>query len=298
MAGVNAMGELAHELESLIGRIELGLASADEGARAVAQEALDELARMREATASGRPAAGAPALVARIHSVAAGESPAPPAPPAVAPACRPQRLRRSRPSVLRSPPRQCRRNRARVAADGRVAGAARGAAGARGAADARASGDDRASGDVALRRCQSCRRRRYLRFPGSERRAGRYRNSDQSRCVRRSAIAAGRARGACPARGTAGTDDAGGASGTDGICGTDGSAGADHLRAERGRDRAASRAATAGRGADCCVTDRRGTAGATGTAAARTRARGRRSRPRGDGARQRRTARPAAQQRR
>ena len=85
MAGVAAMGELAHELESLIGRIELGLASADEGARAVAQEALDELARMREATASGRPADGAPALIARIQSVAAAESPLPPASPAPPP---------------------------------------------------------------------------------------------------------------------------------------------------------------------------------------------------------------------
>ena len=56
MAGIDAMGELAHELESLIGRIEIGLASADEAARGVAQEALDELARMREAIASGRSA--------------------------------------------------------------------------------------------------------------------------------------------------------------------------------------------------------------------------------------------------
>jgi chemosensory pili system protein ChpA (sensor histidine kinase/response regulator) len=77
MAGIEAMGELAHELESLVGRIEVGLASSDEAARGVAQEALDELARMREATVSGRPAARAPALIARIQSVAAGEAPAP-----------------------------------------------------------------------------------------------------------------------------------------------------------------------------------------------------------------------------
>jgi len=76
MAGIDAMGELAHELESLIGRIEIGLASADEAARGVAQEALDELARMREATASGRLAASVPGLIARIQSVAAGEAPA------------------------------------------------------------------------------------------------------------------------------------------------------------------------------------------------------------------------------
>jgi chemosensory pili system protein ChpA (sensor histidine kinase/response regulator) len=80
MAGIDAMGELAHELESLVGRIEIGLASADESARVVAQEALDELSRMREATASGRPASHVPALIARIRSVAVGETPAPLAP--------------------------------------------------------------------------------------------------------------------------------------------------------------------------------------------------------------------------
>ncbi len=76
MAGIDAMGELAHELESLVGRIEIGRASADESApRAVvsARKLLDELARMREATASGRPASHVPALIARIRSVAAGE---------------------------------------------------------------------------------------------------------------------------------------------------------------------------------------------------------------------------------
>jgi chemosensory pili system protein ChpA (sensor histidine kinase/response regulator) len=85
MAGIDAMGELAHELESLVGRIEIGVASADDAARGVAQEALDELARMREATASGRPAARAPALIARIHSVASGESPVPVAPAPIVP---------------------------------------------------------------------------------------------------------------------------------------------------------------------------------------------------------------------
>ena len=84
MAGIHAMGELAHELESLIGRIEIGLASADEAARGVAQEALDELARMREAIASGRSAASVPGLIARIQSVAAGEAPVPAAAPMAA----------------------------------------------------------------------------------------------------------------------------------------------------------------------------------------------------------------------
>ena len=72
MAGILAMGELAHELESLITRIESGLSNADELARGVAQQALDELSRMREAIAQGRAAAGAPELIERIHAIAAG----------------------------------------------------------------------------------------------------------------------------------------------------------------------------------------------------------------------------------
>jgi chemosensory pili system protein ChpA (sensor histidine kinase/response regulator) len=87
MAGIRAMGELAHELESLITRIESGLSNADELARAVAQQALDELSRMREAIAQGRAAAGAPELIERIHAIAAGGTPeSAPSDAAVAPA--------------------------------------------------------------------------------------------------------------------------------------------------------------------------------------------------------------------
>ena len=71
MAGIVAMGELSHELESLITRIEIGLATADESARNLAQQALDELSKMRDAIAERRPAASAPALIARIQSAAA-----------------------------------------------------------------------------------------------------------------------------------------------------------------------------------------------------------------------------------
>ena len=74
MAGLAAMGDLAHELESLIIQITLGHASSDARARAVAQQALDELARMREAIAAGRGIAGATALVQRIHAVASGQA--------------------------------------------------------------------------------------------------------------------------------------------------------------------------------------------------------------------------------
>jgi chemosensory pili system protein ChpA (sensor histidine kinase/response regulator) len=75
MAGIVAMGELAHELESLITRIESGLSNADELAREVAQQALDELSRMREAIAQGRAAVSAPELIDSIHAIAAGGAP-------------------------------------------------------------------------------------------------------------------------------------------------------------------------------------------------------------------------------
>ena len=87
MAGVSAMGDLSHELESLILQIGNGTAAGDERARAVAQEAVDELARMREQVAGGRAVAPASALIASLQAVARGAEPAPHAvvaPPVVA----------------------------------------------------------------------------------------------------------------------------------------------------------------------------------------------------------------------
>ncbi|HEV7986513.1 MAG TPA: Hpt domain-containing protein [Steroidobacteraceae bacterium] len=75
MAGIVAMGELSHELESLITRIESGLASGDEGARQLAQQALDELSKMRDEITAGRPAARVPALIARIQSASGAAQP-------------------------------------------------------------------------------------------------------------------------------------------------------------------------------------------------------------------------------
>jgi chemosensory pili system protein ChpA (sensor histidine kinase/response regulator) len=94
MAGVMPMGDLSHELESLVSLIDQGIAHADDRARGIAQEAIDELARMRELIAAGRPVAPATALIARIHALAGGNAPAaaqpsapaePAAPVAVAP---------------------------------------------------------------------------------------------------------------------------------------------------------------------------------------------------------------------
>jgi chemosensory pili system protein ChpA (sensor histidine kinase/response regulator) len=88
MAGLSAMGELAHELESLVSRIESGASSADEDARGAAQKAIDELARMREAIAGGRAAEQSPDLIARLRALSgAGPRPATrPAPARVTPA--------------------------------------------------------------------------------------------------------------------------------------------------------------------------------------------------------------------
>ena len=87
MAGVTAMGDLSHELESLIEQIGLGTATGDRRARAIAQEALDELARMREQVAGGRAAVPATALIDRIQAIARGAEtapePAPPPPPPI-----------------------------------------------------------------------------------------------------------------------------------------------------------------------------------------------------------------------
>ena len=94
MAGVSSMGDLSHELESLIVQIGLGTAAGDQRARAIAQEALDELARMREQVAGGRAALPANALIARIQTIARGADdvgqPAPVAPPVLAAAPEPE----------------------------------------------------------------------------------------------------------------------------------------------------------------------------------------------------------------
>ncbi|HMI36409.1 MAG TPA: Hpt domain-containing protein, partial [Steroidobacteraceae bacterium] len=111
MAGVTALGDLAHELESLIMQIGLGTAAGDERARAVAQEAVDELARMREQVASGRAAAPATALIARLQAAARGEIPTPAAaviavPPArtFAPPPPPAPVRVATPAPVSPPP--------------------------------------------------------------------------------------------------------------------------------------------------------------------------------------------------
>ena len=106
MAGITPMAELAHELESLITRIESEGGSsmrADEHARTVVQAAIDELSRMREAISAGRAPRGAPELIARIHAIgtpgAAPERAAAAAVPARAPAAPPARAAPAAPAA-------------------------------------------------------------------------------------------------------------------------------------------------------------------------------------------------------
>ena len=106
MAGVSAMGDLSHELESLILQIGNGTAAGDERARAVAQEAVDELARMREQVAGGRAAAPATALIANLQAIARGVESAPlaaAAPPA-AQAEEPALAPAAAPALVEPPP--------------------------------------------------------------------------------------------------------------------------------------------------------------------------------------------------
>ena len=70
MAGIQPLGDLSHELETLVVQIDQELVPATPETFEVLQASLDELARMRDAVASGRGLAPPHEAVARIHSVA------------------------------------------------------------------------------------------------------------------------------------------------------------------------------------------------------------------------------------
>ena len=58
MAGVSAMGDLAHEMETLVTQVEQGLVPWNDAAHGVMQAAIDELSRMRDLLSAGQPVAG------------------------------------------------------------------------------------------------------------------------------------------------------------------------------------------------------------------------------------------------
>jgi chemosensory pili system protein ChpA (sensor histidine kinase/response regulator) len=81
MAGIRAMGDLSHEVESFLALLESGAVAANESAVGVLQASLDELHRMREAANAGQKIVAARDLIERVRAVAAasttpGEAPA------------------------------------------------------------------------------------------------------------------------------------------------------------------------------------------------------------------------------
>ncbi|MDP9084813.1 MAG: Hpt domain-containing protein [Pseudomonadota bacterium] len=84
MAGIAAMGDLSHELETLVIQIDGGSVLGDDYAHAVMQASLDELARMRDLVSNGILPARAAALMSQIRdlnsSSRAAEEPAATAP--------------------------------------------------------------------------------------------------------------------------------------------------------------------------------------------------------------------------
>jgi chemosensory pili system protein ChpA (sensor histidine kinase/response regulator) len=69
MAGISAMGDLSHELETLVIQIDGGSVAGDDHAHGVMQASLDELARMRDLVSGGALPAGATALIAQIRDL-------------------------------------------------------------------------------------------------------------------------------------------------------------------------------------------------------------------------------------
>ena len=89
MAGIVAMGDLSHELETLVGQAEGGALAAGDAVFEVIQASLDQLAAMREAVVNGQGVSPAQATIARIRALtqpgAGVAAPVPVAPPAALP---------------------------------------------------------------------------------------------------------------------------------------------------------------------------------------------------------------------
>lgn len=91
MAGIRSMGDVSHELETLLGAVEHGTARLDDEAIELVQTTLDELQRMRDMASAGQRIQPARALLARIRALASSGAvqPAVPAPSAPPPAVTP-----------------------------------------------------------------------------------------------------------------------------------------------------------------------------------------------------------------
>jgi chemosensory pili system protein ChpA (sensor histidine kinase/response regulator) len=73
MAGITAMGDLSHELETLVINLDSGMVASDDHAHSVMQASLDELARMRDMVSAGSLPAAATSLLAKIRALTTGE---------------------------------------------------------------------------------------------------------------------------------------------------------------------------------------------------------------------------------
>jgi chemosensory pili system protein ChpA (sensor histidine kinase/response regulator) len=69
MAGIRPMGDLSHELESLLESLEVGTVTDVEAAIDVVQASLDELHRLRDAATGEQPLGSVRDLIARVHAI-------------------------------------------------------------------------------------------------------------------------------------------------------------------------------------------------------------------------------------
>ena len=98
MAGIMSMGDLSHELETLVMLVDNGTVTADGALFDAMQASLDELARMREEVVNGRRVAPARAIIARLQTFTRPSAPAEPvaaAAPPPAPVAPPPPSRRA-----------------------------------------------------------------------------------------------------------------------------------------------------------------------------------------------------------
>jgi len=72
MAGIVSMGDLSHELETLVTNIDTGAVPADDHAHEILQASLDELARMRDMVSEGLLPPAATSLLGRVRNLATG----------------------------------------------------------------------------------------------------------------------------------------------------------------------------------------------------------------------------------
>jgi len=105
MAGIVPMGDLSHELETLVMQMDSGVVPTTENAFNLLQTCLDELARMRDAVAASQPVAHATRLIRRIHSLSKpeAEKPAAAKPKAAAPAAPPATSAPATPATSTAP---------------------------------------------------------------------------------------------------------------------------------------------------------------------------------------------------